>query len=948
MAPRLWRLVLARDQMPFVRHHAAWALARWYALEGNWETVRTLLLEHGGIEVAVPGLHGPLLLAIDAACRTDSCAQAGPLLERLQAMASQHPDRYLAQANLAGAISRTLPDAEQRVLKSFNELWSGAGLCSIRKREAYAPLTLDNLAASLKSPDQTPLSGGLQQRQSAEELNSNVWPDSPQTAHDLQPLVSVIVPAFNAEETVATTLRSLFEQSWRALEIIIVDDASTDATAQVLLAVCECAPAHQVIRVLRHANNRGAYAARNTGLEYAGGSLITTQDADDWAHPQRIEQQVRSLLAQPAVVASVCYGVRLTSELHVSNWSVTEHWTEVNLSSLMVRRSALSALGYWDEVRVGADSELYERLRVRFGPRALIETQVQIPLGFSRLSKDSLTQGRGETHLCSHFVGARKDYQDLFRRWHQRQKTHANLHLMRPPARRAFPIPNALRTGQQQAQIVDPLDAIQVSGWFDPIWYPQNHLDLQGRTLDPLEHFWEQGLAEGRDPSPHFSTSGYLTAYPAVRKSGQHPLLHYLRLGRHKGYQRWPVFPGERRKNSDWPTLLFCGHQANRRVFGAERALADLLASLVDCPVNLVVVLPRTLNQSYLETLRRYAIAVAVFPYGWWQQGRPLCSPTLRNFRALIDYFQVDRVHVNTVVLAEPLQAARDAGIPVWLHLHELPTHDTELCDTLGATPVQLGNRVLDMVDRVLANSRATATWLCELRDAQMPPELAHSPPIEVFRNPIDLAPFLALPLPPLETDICRIGMISSNQPKKGLADFERLAERLGDFDPSLQCILIGPPTDALSRVLQRQSLQPNGGNIHSIGYVDDLANALRSLDILVNLSQVQESFGRTLIEAMAAARPVVVYDWGALSEHVDHGINGYLAPYRDVDAVAHCIMKLADDRAQLIAMGMRGRAQVELSYGRAAQQRALRCLLSPDNQHQISASANRYLRGFI
>ncbi|MCF8002744.1 MAG: glycosyltransferase [Chromatiaceae bacterium] len=934
MGPRLWRLILARDQAPFVRHHAAWALARWYAQEGNWETVRTLLLEHGGIEVAVPGLHGPLLLAIDVSCRTDSCAQSVPLLERLQAMASQHPDCYLAQANLAGAASRTVSDAEQRVLQSFNALWADAGLCAISKRDVSTPLTLDNLAAALSSPDQTVLYGGFQQPQSSELLNSSSWPAPELAARELQPLVSVIIPAFNAEHYVATALRSLFDQSWRALEIIIIDDASIDKTSQVLLDICQRAPAHRAIRVLRHAHNRGAYAARNTGLEYAKGSLITTQDADDWAHPQRIEQQVRSLLAQPAAVASVCYGVRLTSELHVTNWWVAEHWAEVNLSSLMIRRSALSALGYWDEVRVGADSELFERLRARFGPHAVIETQPHIPLGFSRLSKDSLTQGQSKTHLCTHFVGARKDYQDLFRRWHQRQKTHADLCLMRPPARRAFPVPNALRTGQQRAQIVDPLDAIQVSGWFDPVWYLQNHLDLQSRTLDPLQHFWEQGLDEGRDPSPHFSTSGYLAAYPTVRESGQHPLLHYLRQGRYQGHQPWPVLPGERRQNPDWPTLLFCGHQANRRLFGAERALIDLLAFLAEAPVNLIVALPRTLNQTYLETLRQHTLAVAVLPYGWWQQGRPLCSPTLSNFRALIDHFRVDRVHVNTAVLAEPLQAARDAGIPVWLHLHELPTHDPELCDTLGASPAELGHRVLGHADRVLANSRTTATWLRELRDAKMQPELAQSPPIEVFLNPIDLAPLLALPPPPLETNICRIGMISSNQPKKGLADFERLAERLSEFGPSLQCILIGPQTDALSRVLQRQSLRPHGGNIRSIGYVDDLPTAMRSLDILVNLSQVQESFGRTLVEAMAAARPVVAYDWGALSELVEQDASGYIAPFRNIDTVTRYILNLANDRKHLVAMGLRGRHQIEAHYGRTAQQRALHCILSGNANH--------------
>ncbi len=136
-----------------------------------------------------------------------------------------------------------------------------------------------------------------------------------------------------------------------------------------------------------------------------------------------------------------------------------------------------------------------------------------------------------------------------------------------------------------------------------------------------------------------FDAEWYLSEYPDVAKAGIDPLVHYLDYGRREGRQP--------RHN---PAIVL------------EHWLWRGLAALI-----------------YLEHLRRHTLAVAVVPYGWWQQGRPMYAPTLRALRALIDHFCIDRVHVNTAVLAEPLQAARDASVPVWMHLRELPTHDPEL-----------------------------------------------------------------------------------------------------------------------------------------------------------------------------------------------------------------------------------------------------------------------------
>ena len=100
--------------------------------------------------------------------------------------------------------------------------------------------------------------------------------------------ISVIVPAYNAEKTIEKTIRSLLAQDWPDLEVIVVDDGSTDRTAEICAGICETAEADQgtvpcstkQIRLLSQAN-AGPAAARNLALQNARGDLICFVDADD-------------------------------------------------------------------------------------------------------------------------------------------------------------------------------------------------------------------------------------------------------------------------------------------------------------------------------------------------------------------------------------------------------------------------------------------------------------------------------------------------------------------------------------------------------------------------------------------------------------------------------------------------------------------------------------------
>jgi glycosyltransferase involved in cell wall biosynthesis len=100
------------------------------------------------------------------------------------------------------------------------------------------------------------------------------------------PLISIVVPAYNRECLIGPTLASIIAQDYDNLEIIVVDDASSDKTAEVSRNMLESS--HMQWRVISHDVNKGVGAARNTGMGEANGEYILFMDSDDLADPDFI------------------------------------------------------------------------------------------------------------------------------------------------------------------------------------------------------------------------------------------------------------------------------------------------------------------------------------------------------------------------------------------------------------------------------------------------------------------------------------------------------------------------------------------------------------------------------------------------------------------------------------------------------------------------------------
>lgn len=113
-----------------------------------------------------------------------------------------------------------------------------------------------------------------------------------------KPLVSVVIPTYNAEEFIQPSLNSILNQTYTNLEVIVIDDCSTDRTVE---RVCEISRADKRVRVLKNDHNLGIGGNRNKGIQEAKGKYICWQDADDISLPDRIESQVIFLEARPRV-----------------------------------------------------------------------------------------------------------------------------------------------------------------------------------------------------------------------------------------------------------------------------------------------------------------------------------------------------------------------------------------------------------------------------------------------------------------------------------------------------------------------------------------------------------------------------------------------------------------------------------------------------------------------
>ncbi|WP_347331345.1 glycosyltransferase family 2 protein [Marinimicrobium locisalis] len=259
-----------------------------------------------------------------------------------------------------------------RYAEQLNHLFGSFGLSGV----SSVDFTSDNVLSSLRAP-------------------------TPDCGIDDQGLVSIIVSCFNAEDTVGYALSSLRNQTYRNVEILVCDDGSEDNSLPQILTH---AALDSRIKVFRSLKNQGTYNIRNALIHESKGQYITFHDSDDWAHPQKLEEQLVFMAEEGLEVCSARW-IRV-DPAGAAVFFVDGRAYRFCVVSTMVKRSVFSVVPRFRPSLVAADTEFHASCVKLLG-----ESRVQIlnkPLLLGLWGEGSLTRAEGLKAENNGYVAERR------------------------------------------------------------------------------------------------------------------------------------------------------------------------------------------------------------------------------------------------------------------------------------------------------------------------------------------------------------------------------------------------------------------------------------------------------------------------------------------------------------------------------------------------------------
>jgi len=235
----------------------------------------------------------------------------------------------------------------------------------------------------------------------------------------MPPEVSVIIPAYNAEKYISEAIESVFSQTYKNLEVIVVDDGSIDNTALIVKDQIDKFPIS--IRYY-YQKNRGPAAARNKGIEEARGGYVAFLDSDDIWLPEKVQKQINVFTKEPAV-GLVCTGRSRSDEKifneekndmngKIEKYGYLDLWRLSNFiftSSVMIKKNCLNYSGVFDEAKiiVGCeDLDLWMRIAQEYKVARIKE-----PLIRYRVREQGLCRSNVERayNCLAYVIGKHKD-----------------------------------------------------------------------------------------------------------------------------------------------------------------------------------------------------------------------------------------------------------------------------------------------------------------------------------------------------------------------------------------------------------------------------------------------------------------------------------------------------------------------------------------------------------
>jgi glycosyltransferase involved in cell wall biosynthesis len=226
------------------------------------------------------------------------------------------------------------------------------------------------------------------------------------------PLVSVIIPAYNAERYIARTLESVLSQTYKNIEVLVTNDGSTDQTVEIVESFAEKDSRTRIL----HQPNLGPSAARNCGIQSSKGEFIAFIDADDVWHKEKTQAQVECFQRSGPSVGLVYSwsmiidesGNPLTGIAHQYCGNVLGELIYSNFvgngSSPMIRRSCLKEIGCFNvDLRGPEDWDMYLRIAERYEFQVVPKYHIGYTRVLSSISSDYKNQERDMAAVLDRF-----------------------------------------------------------------------------------------------------------------------------------------------------------------------------------------------------------------------------------------------------------------------------------------------------------------------------------------------------------------------------------------------------------------------------------------------------------------------------------------------------------------------------------------------------------------
>ncbi|MBE9178463.1 glycosyltransferase family 2 protein [Oculatella sp. LEGE 06141] len=245
------------------------------------------------------------------------------------------------------------------------------------------------------------------------------------------PLVSVIIPAYNAEPFLERTLESVLSQTYNHLEVLVIDDGSTDRTVELVQSVAQ---RDRRVRLLQQPNS-GVAIARNSGIQAAQGEFIAPIDADDIWYPQKLEKQVRVMLQDTSAGLVYTWSIYLnetgeltggykTSRLEGNVYFALIQGNFVgNASAPLIRRTCFDQVGTYNHqlkaqnAQGCEDWDLYLRMAERYPFRVVPEFLVGYRQTVSSMSRNYAAMSRSHSLTMAEARRRNPDAPAVVYRW---------------------------------------------------------------------------------------------------------------------------------------------------------------------------------------------------------------------------------------------------------------------------------------------------------------------------------------------------------------------------------------------------------------------------------------------------------------------------------------------------------------------------------------------------